>query len=93
MQKKKGKLRTVFQNILLIGQFMNCFIAARGKRQNWNHWRVGQMNSNFFSKELVSSFFPVNLSGGQFLVTAEDRRLWNVSETSLKLLKSLQLHC
>ena len=32
--EKKGKLRTVFQNILLIGQFMNCFMAARGKRQN-----------------------------------------------------------
>ena len=29
--EKKGKFRTVFQNILFIGQFMNCFIAARGK--------------------------------------------------------------
>ena len=29
--EKKGKFRTVFQNILFIGQFMNCFVAARGK--------------------------------------------------------------
>ena len=29
--EKKGKFRTVFQNILFISQFMNCFIAARGK--------------------------------------------------------------
>ena len=75
-QKKKGKFWTVFQNILFISQFMNCFIAARGKSR-----RIGQMNFNFFNKELVSSFFPVNLSGGQFFVTAEDRHLWNVSET------------
>ena len=29
--EKKGKFRTVFQNTLFIGQFMNCFIRARGK--------------------------------------------------------------
>ena len=28
---QKKKFRTVFQNILLISQFMNCFITARGK--------------------------------------------------------------
>ena len=31
LHAKKGKFRTVFQNILFISQFMNCFIAARGK--------------------------------------------------------------
>ena len=31
--EKKGKSRTVFQNTLFISQFMNCFIAARGKRK------------------------------------------------------------
>ena len=31
--ENKGKFRTVFQNILFISQFMNCFIAARGKRK------------------------------------------------------------
>ena len=31
--EKKGKFRTVFQNILFIGQFINCFITARGKRK------------------------------------------------------------
>ena len=29
--EKKGKFRTVIQNILFIGQCMNCFMAARGK--------------------------------------------------------------
>ena len=29
--EKKGKFRTLFQNILFFGQFMNFFIAARGK--------------------------------------------------------------
>ena len=32
--------------------------------QNWNNRRIGQMNSNFFNKEFVSSFLPVNLSEG-----------------------------
>ena len=31
--EKEGKSRTVFQNTLFISQFMNCFIAARGKRK------------------------------------------------------------
>ena len=26
-----GRFQTAFQNILFIGQFMNCFITARGK--------------------------------------------------------------
>ena len=30
-RRKKGKSRTLFQNILFLSQFMNCFIAARGK--------------------------------------------------------------
>ena len=29
--EKIGKFRTVVQNTLFIGQFMNCFITARGK--------------------------------------------------------------
>ena len=29
--EKKGKFQTVIQNILFIGQCMNCFIAERGK--------------------------------------------------------------
>ena len=31
LARRKKKFRTVFQNILLISQFMNCFITARGK--------------------------------------------------------------
>ena len=30
-EKKKGKFRTVFQNILFTGQLTNFFITARGK--------------------------------------------------------------
>ena len=71
----------MFQNILIISQFKNCSVLQPEEKQNWNNRRSGQTNSNFFNKELVSSFFPVNLSGGQFFVTAEDRHLWNVSET------------
>ena len=35
------------------------------------------MNSNFFNKEFVSSYFPVNLRGSKFFVTAKDK----ISET------------
>ena len=66
--QKKGKFRTRFQNILFTGQFLTCFITARGK-------------SKIVCKEFVSSFFLVNLTEGQFFVTAEDRHLWKVSET------------
>ena len=80
-RKKKVKFRTVFQNILFIGQFMNCFIAARGKNKIETRGVSVKWIPIFFNKKFVSSFFPVNLSGGQFFVTAEDRHLWNVSET------------
>ena len=30
--EKRGKFRTVFQNILFIGQFMNCFKKAKLKQ-------------------------------------------------------------
>ena len=80
-EKKKGKFRTVFQNIVIIGQFKNCSVLQPEEKQNWNNRRSGQTNSNFFNNELVSSFFPVNLSGGQFFMTAENRHV--------KLLKSL----
>ena len=83
--EKKGKFRTVFQNILFIGQFKNCFIyvffAARGKSKIETTGLSVKRIPIFFNKELVSSFFLVNLSGGQFFVTAENRHLWNVSET------------
>ena len=49
------------------------FYCSPRKKQNWNNRRIGQMNSNFFNKELVSSFFLVNLSGGHFFVTADQR--------------------
>ena len=70
----------MFQNIFIIGQFKNCSVLQPEEKQNWNNRLSGQTNSNFFNKELVSSFFPVNLIGGQFSVTAENRhvkRLWN----------------
>ena len=61
------------------------FYSSPRKKQSWNKRRFGQMNSNFFKKELASSFFPVNLSGVNFLWQPKI----DISETSLKLLKSL----
>ena len=85
-RKKKDRFRMVFQNILFISQFMNCFITARGKAK-LKQPAYRSMNSNLINKEFVNSFFPVNLRGGQCFVTAEDRHLYNV----MKLLKSLHL--
>ena len=85
-QKKKDRFRTVFQNILFISQFMNCFITARGKSK-LKQPAYRSMNSNLINKEFVNSFFPVNLRRSQCFVTAEDRHLYNV----MKLLKSLHL--
>ena len=62
LHAKKGKFRTILQNILFTGQFMICFITARGK-------------SKIVCKEFVSSFSPVNLREGQFFVTAEETSL------------------
>ena len=56
----------------MIGQFKNCFIAARGKAK----LKQPAYQSNefqFFQQGVGSSFFPVNLSGGKFFVTAENR--------------------
>ena len=83
-QKKKKKKKQIpngmskhFIHWLIYG----LFYSSPRKKQNWKNRRIGQMNYNVFNKELVSQFFPVNLSAGQFFVTAEDRHLWNVSET------------
>ena len=72
-RKKKGKFRTVFQNILFISQFMNCFIAARGKSKIETTGVSVKRIPIFFNKELASSFFLVNLSGLHFFVTADQR--------------------
>ena len=62
----------VFQNILIIGQFKNCFIAARGKAKlKQPAYRSNEFQ--FFQQGVGSSFFSID-----------------ISETSLKLLKSLQ---
>ena len=56
----------VFQNILIIGQFKNCFIAARGKAKlKQPAYRSNEFH--FFQQGVGSSFFSVNLSGLQFL--------------------------
>ena len=81
LHEKKGKFRTVFQNILFIGQFMNCLITARGKSKIETAGVSVKWIPFFFNKEFVGSFFPLNLRGSQFFVTAEDKHLWNVSET------------
>ena len=50
-RKKKDKFRTVFQNILFISQFMNCFITARGKSK---FETTGVMSSKF---QFIQQFF------------------------------------
>ena len=65
--EKKGKFRTVFQNILFISQFMNCFIAARKKPA----YRSNEFQ--FFQQGVGKFIFQVNLSGGNFFVTADQR--------------------
>ena len=72
---------------------MNCFIAARGKSKIEATGVSVKWIPIFFTKELVSSFSPVNLSGGQFSVTAEDRHLWNVSETLKEFTLTLLILC
>ena len=56
LHAKKGKFRTVFQNILFIGQFMNCFITARGKRKIETTGRIGRINSKFSTRSLYVHF-------------------------------------
>ena len=53
---KKDKFRTVFQNILFISQFMNCFITARGKRKIETTGRIGRINSKFSTRSLYVHF-------------------------------------
>ena len=51
------------------------FFAAQGKSKIETTGLSVKRIPIFFNKELVSSFFLVNLSGGQFFVTAENRHL------------------
>ena len=69
MRKKKGRFGTVFHNILFIGQFVNFFIAAQGKS------KLKQNEFQLFQQGVYQFIFPVNLSGGQFFVTAKDIHL------------------
>ena len=84
-QKKKEEFPTVFQNILFISQFMNCFITARGKIiiETTVKWIP-----IFFNKAFVGSFFPVNLRGVNVLWQPKI----DISETSLyKTLKEFTI--
>ena len=80
-QEKKRQIPNGISKHFIHRSIYVLFYSSPRKKQSWNNQRIGQMNSNFFKKELGSSFFPVNLNGGQFFVTAEDRHLWNVPET------------
>ena len=80
-QEKKSQIPNGISKYFIHWSIYELFYSSPRKKQNWNKRRMGQLNSNFFNKKFVSSFFPVNLRGGQFFVTAEDRHLWNVSET------------
>ena len=80
-KKKKKQIPNGMSKHFIHWLIYGLFYSSPRKKQNWKNRRIGQMSYNVFNKELVSQFFPVNLSAGQFFVTAEDRHLWNVSET------------
>ena len=70
--EKKANPERYFKTLYSLVTY-ELFHSSPRKKKNWNNRRIGQMNSNFFNKELVSSFFLVNLSGGHFFVTADQR--------------------
>ena len=70
---KKRQIPNGSSKYFIYWSIYELFYNSARKKQNWNNRRIGQMNSNFFNKELVSSFFLVNLSGGHFFVTADQR--------------------
>ena len=87
-QKKKDRFRTVFQNILFISQFMNCFITARGKIIIETTGVSVKWIPIFFNKAFVGSFFPVNLRGVNIFWQPK----LDISKTSLsKTLKEFTL--
>ena len=71
-RKKKANPERYFKTLYSLVTY-ELFHSSPRKKKNWNNRRIGQMNSNFFNKELVSSFFLVNLSGCHFFVTADQR--------------------
>ena len=79
--RKKRQIPNGISKYFIHWSIYELFNNSPRKKQNWNNGRIGQMNSFFFNKEFVGSFFPLNLRGSQFFVTAEDKHLWNVSET------------
>ena len=59
--EKEDKFRKVFQNIIFISQFMNCFITARGKAKlKQPAYRTNKFQ--FFNMEFVSSFVSKRIS-------------------------------
>ena len=80
-RRKKRQITNGISKYFIHWSIHELFHNSPRKKSNWNNRRIGQMNSNFFNKEFVSSFFPLNLRGIQCIVTAENRHLWNVSET------------
>ena len=64
---KKRQIPNGISKCFIHWSIYELFYNSTRKKQNWNNWRIGHMNSNFFNKEFVSSFFPVNLRGGQLV--------------------------
>ena len=84
-QEKKSQIPNGISKYFIHWSIYELFYSSPRKKQNWNKRRMGQMNSNFFNKKFVSSFFPVNLRGVNFLWQLKT----DISEMSLKLIKSL----
>ena len=64
---KKRQIPNGISKYFIHWSIYELFYNSTRKKQNWNNWHIGQMNSNFLNKEFVSSFFPVNLRGGQLV--------------------------
>ena len=64
---KKRQIPNDISKYFIYWSISELFYSSPRKKQNWNNRRIGQMNSNFFNKEFVSSFFPVNWRGVNFL--------------------------
>ena len=80
-QEKKSQIPNGISKYFIHWSIYELFYNSPRKKKNWNNRAYRSNKFKFFNKKFVCSFFPLNLRGGQCFVTAEDRHLWNVSET------------
>ena len=66
-RRKKRQIPNGISKYFIHWSIYELFYNSPRKKQNWNNGHIGQMNSSFFNKEFVRSFFSVNLRGGQLM--------------------------